>query len=182
MTTPYICASCRRLTGQYRKSRNFQWTIRAAFVSLNTLQSELRGAPTTETGEKPTAVPRPHLKSRSIPRHAEWPLATNSTDHILESLFLSPRSESSHASHKSRQSPSGAKDGESLDDGSQNASKSTLEELGFKRPERWRKTPITTLKRLRTHHRQPVRQDQYTLPNHFGCLESLLTVSQTKPC
>ncbi|KAI9878647.1 MAG: hypothetical protein M1830_000318 [Pleopsidium flavum] len=171
MTTPYICGRCRgRLPRQVWTFQKLQPGTRAGFTTFNTPLPEHKEADTPEGGEGLTNVPRSpdRVESTKISnsRQSQWPIARTATDEILESLFLTPRTQTSTGRYKTRYSASSARDGESRgnDDGSVSNSSSATGRLrpGVPKPpearhlfRRARKPPISTLKRLPAQHAQP---------------------------
>lgn len=176
MSSPYICASCRRAGKSAGWLGKLQWDSRASFISLNPPQPGHDGAATTQRGDEYANLPRSSGRNRatkaSIPKQQQWPLARNSRDDILESLFLSPRNENTDGVYKGRYSASKAKESDatsengslssqtlSLDPGS-SASNSTERGPSLRRPAKVRGPPITTLKRLPVHQRRPTDNNE----------------------
>ena len=167
MTSPYICASCRTLAGKGRTIGKLQWDFRASFISFNQSQPAHEGALITERGNERTNSQRDSDRSRdtraAIPRQHQWPLARNSRDDILESLFLSPRNETSREVYKGRYSAPRTKGSDATsEDRTPAGGPSTLDpesgdsnptERGpsFRKISRVRRPPITTLKKLPGH-------------------------------
>ncbi len=176
MTTPYICVSCRRLGVKARKIRKPQWDSRASFISFNQPQPAHDGAATAQKGDEGTSLQRSSGRNKATnaptPRHQQWPLARNSRDDILESLFLSPRDETSNGVRRGRYSASQSRDSDapsenrspnsrplSLDTRAKD-SNPTERTPSFRRLSRVRRPPITTLKRLPVHQRQPTDNNE----------------------
>jgi len=171
MTTPYICASCRRLGGKVRRIRKLQWDSRASFISFNQPQPAHDGAATPQKGDERTnsrpSSGRKRATKPSIPGQQQCPLARNSRDDILESLFLSPRDETSNGVYKGRYSAPNSKDSDVTSENGNlntrplspdlksNNSNPTERTPSFRRLSKVRRPPITTLKKLPVHQRQP---------------------------
>lgn len=171
MTTPYLCVSCRRLGVKARKIRKPQWDSRASFISFNQPQPAHEGAATAQQGDERTSLQRSSSRNKALkastPRHQQWPLARNSRDDILESLFLSPRDETSNGVRKGRYSASQSKDSDATSENGRPNSRPLLLDftptqrtLSFRRLSKVRRPPITTLKRLPVHQRQPTNNNE----------------------
>ena len=169
MTSPYICASCRRLVSKAWRIRKVQWDSRASFISFSQPQPANKGAATTKKGDEHTHSRRTPGRSKgteeSNPRQHQWPLARNSRDDILESLFLSPRDKTENGVRNGRYSAPKARNSDTGEDGTLTSSTSSLDPEGnnssptevtpsFRRLSIPRKPPVTTLKRLRTQRRE----------------------------
>lgn len=105
MTTPYICASCRgRLSRQYRSLHKLPRDFRAGFISLSTPQQEQGEAAIAKRGDNfrnSQKSPGPdHYTKKSTLEQRRWPHARAARDEILESLFLSPQSQTSTERYK----------------------------------------------------------------------------------